>query len=146
MRGLPKDEIQESDRRRVITLLFSWLLVLGLALLGSIYVLRLVLPTRSPDSDATMVDTLPSLHVPKTSASRVKRPSEESPLHRTSTSEPGQEHVVPPSRSGKNECTDPPCRLLAQQIRSKIDYNVDPCRDFYNYVCNTYRGTDPFET
>ncbi|KAL3253462.1 hypothetical protein MRX96_054594 [Rhipicephalus microplus] len=34
---------------------------------------------------------------------------------------------------------------LAQRIREKLDYSVDPCNDFYKFVCNSFRGKNEFE-
>ncbi|KAH6933937.1 hypothetical protein HPB50_019129 [Hyalomma asiaticum] len=44
-----------------------------------------------------------------------------------------------------NDCTGPLCRVLAQWIRSNLDYDVDPCTDFYRHVCGRYRGGDVFD-
>ncbi|KAL3225775.1 hypothetical protein MRX96_049115, partial [Rhipicephalus microplus] len=30
---------------------------------------------------------------------------------------------------------------MAITLRSQLDYGVDPCNDFYKYVCKKYRGT-----
>ncbi|KAL1475204.1 hypothetical protein MTO96_037469, partial [Rhipicephalus appendiculatus] len=38
-----------------------------------------------------------------------------------------------------------PARSLGQKIREKLDYSVDPCNDFYKFVCNSYRGYSEFE-
>ncbi|KAH7957177.1 hypothetical protein HPB52_015878 [Rhipicephalus sanguineus] len=37
------------------------------------------------------------------------------------------------------------CRFLAEWLRYSIDYTVDPCKDFYKYVCASFRGTDVFK-
>ncbi|KAL3225780.1 hypothetical protein MRX96_049109 [Rhipicephalus microplus] len=93
------------------------------------------------------VETLDSQNILKTSAPRIT-PASEDYLPVTSTastrlSRPG--HIAPnDGGSGKPECTGIICRVLASRLRKKLDYSVDPCKDFYKFVCNTFRGVDEF--
>ncbi|KAL1470736.1 hypothetical protein MTO96_040287, partial [Rhipicephalus appendiculatus] len=117
---LPEDENEKRLAGRWINLCLFSLFVAGLGL----------------------VDTIPSLYVPKTSTLAVTLP-----LHGKNTSvttTPEDRHNAPSSRPVKNECSTCPCRSLAQRIREKLDYSVDPCKDFYKFVCNTFRGTNEF--
>ncbi|KAL3184314.1 hypothetical protein MRX96_032115 [Rhipicephalus microplus] len=34
--------------------------------------------------------------------------------------------------------------VITTRIREKLDYSVDPCEDFYKFVCNTFRGHNEF--
>ncbi|KAL1467500.1 hypothetical protein MTO96_026020, partial [Rhipicephalus appendiculatus] len=45
----------------------------------------------------------------------------------------------------KNECTGSLCRFLAEWLRYSIDYTVDPCKDFYKYVCASFKGHNMFK-
>ncbi|KAH7960608.1 hypothetical protein HPB49_021507 [Dermacentor silvarum] len=56
----------------------------------------------------------------------------------------------PPSGAPKNTsqrkstadplaCTTNDCKYLAQWLRVKIDRKVDPCHDFYKFVCDDYK-------
>ncbi|XP_065300081.1 neprilysin-1-like isoform X4 [Dermacentor albipictus] len=37
-------------------------------------------------------------------------------------------------------CTTNDCKVLEQWLRVKMDHTVDPCRDFYQFVCDDYKG------
>ncbi|KAL3204310.1 hypothetical protein MRX96_041263, partial [Rhipicephalus microplus] len=53
--------------------------------------------------------------------------------------------VVPvPLNPGENPrvCSTPICRIAAQWLRARINPSVDPCQDFYGYVCSKFRGQD----
>ncbi|XP_077550663.1 neprilysin-1-like [Haemaphysalis longicornis] len=36
------------------------------------------------------------------------------------------------------ECYTPECRLAADYVKEHITEDIDPCQDFYGYVCNTW--------
>ncbi|KAL1421522.1 hypothetical protein MTO96_023082 [Rhipicephalus appendiculatus] len=80
-------------------------------------------------------------------APRVTRPTKEpvSPAWNISVATPpDQRHVIPPSQIDGDECVSPLCLHVASTLRSKLDFGVDPCNDFYKYVCGKFRGQDTF--
>ncbi|KAL1421108.1 hypothetical protein MTO96_023460 [Rhipicephalus appendiculatus] len=99
------------------------------------------------EDDTTKVDTLPSLYIPEISVPGVTRPSEQPRLHtaNASATTPQDPHNAPTPVRPDYDCSTCPCRSLAQRIREKVDYNVDPCQDFYKFVCNSFRGHSEFE-
>ncbi|KAL1476174.1 hypothetical protein MTO96_018751 [Rhipicephalus appendiculatus] len=94
-----------------------------------------------------MVDTLPPLYVPNDSGLGATRPAQEPRVHSRNTSTtalPEMWLLLQSYPQAGKECTSLSCRSLGQWIRAKLDYSVDPCKDFYAYVCNTFRGRDEF--
>nr|XP_054930317.1 neprilysin-21-like [Dermacentor andersoni] len=56
---------------------------------------------------------------------------------------PSKSAVSPPTKNSTAKplaCTTSDCNDLAQWLRVKIDQNVDPCHDFYQFVCDDYKG------
>ncbi|KAL1442735.1 hypothetical protein MTO96_007753 [Rhipicephalus appendiculatus] len=140
MDQLAEDENEKRQADCWINLCIFSLLVAGLGLV-CLFAFALKASMQSQDVTAT-VDTIPSLYVAKTSTHPVTPP-----LHAKNTSvttTPEDRHNVPSSRPVTNECSTCPCRSLAQQIREKLDYSIDPCNDFYKFVCNTFRGKNEF--
>ncbi|KAL3211847.1 hypothetical protein MRX96_036242 [Rhipicephalus microplus] len=41
-------------------------------------------------------------------------------------------------------CTTTQCHIQSQWLRAKLDSTVDPCQDFYRYVCGSFRGTNQY--
>ncbi|KAL1421509.1 hypothetical protein MTO96_023072 [Rhipicephalus appendiculatus] len=71
----------------------------------------------------------------KTIATSPSPPTEPSaPL--STTPLPGT--VSTPAGANDSVCTTERCHFLAQWLRQKLHPNVDPCHDFYHYVCGTY--------
>ncbi|KAL1471130.1 hypothetical protein MTO96_023867 [Rhipicephalus appendiculatus] len=60
------------------------------------------------------------------------------------TTPPEPRHVVPSTHLEFDECVGLLCRYVANTLRSKLNFNVDPCDDFYQYVCGKYRGWSTF--
>lgn len=127
-------------------LYFNWLLAVGVGLFSCVLLLERISSYQSED-DTTTVDTLPYLSVPEISVSGVTRPPEEPRVRTTNASltTPLDPHNVPTPLRPDYYCSSCACRSLAQQIREKLDYNVDPCNDFYKFVCNSFRGRSEFE-
>ncbi|XP_075539841.1 uncharacterized protein LOC142574697 [Dermacentor variabilis] len=48
--------------------------------------------------------------------------------------------VINESAANPPACTTKDCSVLAQWLRVKLDHNVDPCHDFYEFVCDDYKG------
>ncbi|KAL1487219.1 hypothetical protein MTO96_008164 [Rhipicephalus appendiculatus] len=98
----------------------------------------------STEHTTSSAATMPRLHVrPVLASDMVRTPSTEhgpmpTPASRGTLS---PSHYIKPSRgSNQNVCTNPWCRLTTQWLRTKIDFNKDPCKDFYSYVCRTHKG------
>ncbi|XP_065289054.1 uncharacterized protein [Dermacentor albipictus] len=54
--------------------------------------------------------------------------------------------VAPSSASKSTDCGTTDCHFVAQWLRTKLDFNEDPCKDFSRFVCGTYKGpgSNPF--
>ncbi|XP_070389915.1 endothelin-converting enzyme 1-like isoform X2 [Dermacentor albipictus] len=56
------------------------------------------------------------------------------------------ENGVSPPTNGSTAnplvCNTNDCKLLAQWLRVKVDQTVDPCDDFYQFVCDDYKRLD----
>ncbi|KAL3198936.1 hypothetical protein MRX96_001513 [Rhipicephalus microplus] len=129
---------------------FTIVFCLIAVVLGILTIVALTIYYRSSDSlslTTIKVDTLPSLYVPEIAVPGLTRPSEQSGPSGTSglvTPLPDP-HNVPMPLQPDNECSSCACRTLGQQIREKLDKSVDPCNDFYKFVCNSFRGTNEFK-
>ncbi|KAL1447460.1 hypothetical protein MTO96_044283, partial [Rhipicephalus appendiculatus] len=145
-RQLREDGNENRNGYRFINLYLISLLAVGVGLLFCILVLAFMFSNQSED-DTTKVDTLPSLYIPEISVPGVTRPSEQPRLHtaNASATTPQDPHNAPTPVRPDYDCSTCPCRSLAQRIREKVDYNVDPCQDFYKFVCNSFRGHSEFE-
>ncbi|KAL1415636.1 hypothetical protein MTO96_029123 [Rhipicephalus appendiculatus] len=145
-RQLLDDENESGHGDIWINLFLASLLIAIIALVFCIFVFTLTASNQSQDCRST-ADTVPAFRVPKTPELRVTPPVEEPRLHTTNasaTTSPDGRHNVPSSRPVENECSTCSCRSLGQWIRDKLDYSIDPCKDFYKFVCNTFRGQNEF--
>ncbi|KAL1421521.1 hypothetical protein MTO96_023081 [Rhipicephalus appendiculatus] len=91
------------------------------------------------------VNTLAALDVPETTEPSVTRSTEEPvspPSNMSAMPQPEQRGVVRSSLLSGYECDGLLCRSVASELRSKLDFNIDPCIDFYKFVCRKYRGRD----
>ncbi|KAL1473333.1 hypothetical protein MTO96_003879 [Rhipicephalus appendiculatus] len=146
---LAEDRTQDGPQIRCVDLSLVSLIIVGLGLICILVVLQVMLRNQS-QGDTTTVDTLNPLNILKTSAPRITPPLEDyfPVATNTSTETPGSGHIAPndgdKNGSAKSECTGIDCRALASRLRCKLDYSVDPCKDFYKFVCNTFRGEDEF--
>ncbi|XP_065289066.1 uncharacterized protein [Dermacentor albipictus] len=131
-----------------IILPLVYLFVVVLVVLCVMFQYISMLSKKSPDEAVITVDTLAPFYVETKSMPDVKRPPEDHELwsapalvNRSLT--PARiAPTLPTSRSGV--CTTFDCRYAAQWLRSKLDYSVDPCKDFYKFVCGSFRGFDEF--
>ncbi|XP_065300079.1 neprilysin-1-like isoform X2 [Dermacentor albipictus] len=56
------------------------------------------------------------------------------------SSEPSSQSSTKASTAKHFACTTNDCKVLEQWLRVKMDHTVDPCRDFYQFVCDDYKG------
>ncbi|KAL1442734.1 hypothetical protein MTO96_007752 [Rhipicephalus appendiculatus] len=145
-RQLPEDGSEERQEYQWINLYLVLLLVVEMGLFCSLFVLGFMSSNQS-EGNTTAVDTLPSLYVSEISVPGVTHRSEEPGLPGTTGSATSSQdpHNVPTPLQPVYECSTCPCQTLGQQIREKLDYSVDPCKDFYKFVCNSFRGHSEFE-
>ncbi|KAL1421099.1 hypothetical protein MTO96_023453 [Rhipicephalus appendiculatus] len=68
-------------------------------------------------------------------------PVSTTPVPVSTTPVPGT--VSTPAGVNDSVCTTERCHFLAQWLRQKLDFNVDPCEDFYRYVCSAYDWPAP---
>ncbi|KAH6933932.1 hypothetical protein HPB50_019124 [Hyalomma asiaticum] len=133
-----EDDVEEGNRYCWIILSLIVLLTAVVGVLGILYI-------RPPQDHSTTVDAVGLPLVPEISVHILTRPSEERRPHAGNASSTPQDprYVRPPNPFGR-ECTGPICRVLATRLRSKLDFSVDPCTDFYKHVCSTFRGESEF--
>ncbi|KAH6933924.1 hypothetical protein HPB50_018846 [Hyalomma asiaticum] len=89
-------------------------------------------------------DTLPSLRELQP-VSAINQPSGVATVLRSTPARAA--HAVIHTPFGRYEgtvCTSFLCRFVAHWLRTKLDTRVDPCQDFYSYVCGTFEGLDQF--
>ncbi|KAL1487217.1 hypothetical protein MTO96_008162 [Rhipicephalus appendiculatus] len=144
-RQLSEDGNEETQEYQRINLCLVVVLVVGMGLFCFLFVLGFM-SSNQTDGDPTTVDTLPSLSFTGISVPGVTRRSEQPRPHGTnsSTTSPQDPHNVPTPLEPLYECSTCRCRTLGTQIREKLDYSVDPCTDFYKFVCNSFRGHNEF--
>ncbi|KAH7959373.1 hypothetical protein HPB49_010625 [Dermacentor silvarum] len=111
-----------------------------------------VLYIRSPDGGSiTELDTIPELKITPASIPNLRQPpsvlipeapSEVAvPVLMNTTHRPA--YRPPPSLTERpNVCSSILCRFAAQYYRAKLDESLDPCKDFYKYVCSTFKGAN----
>ncbi|KAL1476176.1 hypothetical protein MTO96_018753 [Rhipicephalus appendiculatus] len=139
---LPEQGTQKGQSSDWMSRYLVSVLAAGLVLIFCLLVLGFMFANQSQDVSTTM-NTLPPLNVPKASELNVTRPRRDPRSHGT-TALPVTRHQVPSYPRPDSACGGCHCRSLGQSIRAKIDHSVDPCKDFYAYVCNTFRGYDEF--
>ncbi|KAL3246218.1 hypothetical protein MRX96_057834 [Rhipicephalus microplus] len=104
-------------------------------------------PARSPPDESALpeIDKPAGLHVPETLATRVARTLEEPVLRRNvSKATPLEQSQFQPELLDEDECVGPACLELSSTLRSKLDFTVDLCYDFYQYVCGKFAPMDTF--
>ncbi|KAL1445053.1 hypothetical protein MTO96_045236, partial [Rhipicephalus appendiculatus] len=139
---LPEQEAETGQANHWMSLYLVSLLAAALGLIICLYLLRFVFANDSSDVPTTM-DILAPLNVPKASELDVTRPSRDARSHGT-TALPDTRHHAPSYPRPDSACGGCRCRSLGQWIRDQLDHSVDPCKDFYAYVCNNFRGSDEF--
>ncbi|KAL1442733.1 hypothetical protein MTO96_007751 [Rhipicephalus appendiculatus] len=143
--NFPRMEMRRHRNTKRINLCLVVVLVVGMGLFCFLFVLGFM-SSNQTDGDPTTVDTLPSLSFTGISVPGVTRRSEQPRPHGTnsSTASPKDPQNVPTPLEPLYECSTCRCRTLGTQIREKLDYSVDPCTDFYKFVCNSFRGYNEF--
>ncbi|KAH7986503.1 hypothetical protein HPB49_025937 [Dermacentor silvarum] len=140
----------------------GWIRLALFGLFGSLPVICLL---HSPgDIPAVQCHSFPSIHQPKEEtrgslhveevSSPIRRStfvqSSQTRHHRPKPSALSQQHsttaALPPPDDGVKDpvCTAIDCHFGAQWLRSKLDSSVDPCQDFYRYVCGTFTQYNEF--
>ncbi|KAH7959925.1 hypothetical protein HPB49_015056 [Dermacentor silvarum] len=143
--GFLKDDTKERRDHAWMILSFICLIVVVLGVLCSIILMTYMISGQSPDEAKIPVDTLATFHVKTKTMPDTKRLLEEHELW----SSPAPVNTSPARRpfrstSQGGECTSFLCRYAGQWLRSKIDYSANPCKDFYRFVCGSFRGYDEF--
>ncbi|KAL1466302.1 hypothetical protein MTO96_026777 [Rhipicephalus appendiculatus] len=138
-------DTEEDSVGWLTSMTLTCILAVVLFLFCIIYALAFVL-SRESQKDATTVDITDYFAVPRASPSMVTPPQQNHrPLVTNTASTTQDPHYVAPTPSMvQSVCTGSLCRLLVYQLMSKLDYSVDPCKDFYKFVCNTFRGQNEF--
>ncbi|KAL1469043.1 hypothetical protein MTO96_025121 [Rhipicephalus appendiculatus] len=138
----------ESQKRRWIFLFLNSLIVLLIGVLCCILLLPFLVTEQSQVKDDITADTLAALLVPRTLTPMVTQPTKKPsrlPWNISTTTPPIPKHFVPPSDLEGDRCVGLLCRHVANMLRSKIATYIDPCVDFYQYVCGTFRGWSTFK-
>ncbi|KAH7959924.1 hypothetical protein HPB49_015055 [Dermacentor silvarum] len=146
--GFLKDDTKEGRDHVWIILPFICLLVVVLGVSCSIFLITSMISEQSPGEAIITGDTLATFHVKTKTTPDIERAPEEqelwSPPTPVSTS-PAPARIVPPRPTSHSEvCTSFLCRYAGQWLRSKIDHSANPCKDFYRFVCGSFRGYDEF--
>ncbi|XP_075744160.1 uncharacterized protein LOC142802962 [Rhipicephalus microplus] len=144
LKGQYSEDESEKGPGRYWIFLVAFVLV-GLGLLCTAMVWGVLLSDQ-PEAETTKADTLAAFHVPKTLKPRITHPSSEPgrPDAKTSAAPIDPALIVPYKNPGSGKCAWGLCHVLASWIRSNLDYNADPCQDFYKYVCSKFRGRNEF--
>ncbi|KAL1415645.1 hypothetical protein MTO96_029132 [Rhipicephalus appendiculatus] len=140
---LPQVDSAEGQKRCWIFLFLTSLIVLLLGVLCCILLLPFLVTEQSQVKDDITADTLAALRVPRTLAPMVTQPTKKPsplPCSISTTTPPIPKHFVPASHLEGDKCVGPLCIYVANMLRSKISTYIDPCVDFYQYVCGTFRG------
>ncbi|KAL1484191.1 hypothetical protein MTO96_032724 [Rhipicephalus appendiculatus] len=141
-RRYSEDETEKGFGRYWISLVT--LVLVGLGLLCTALLCGVLFPDLS-GVEITTADTLAAFHVPKTPTPRITLPSDEPGRVDANTSLPPiAPGLIPSNHPISGECAWGICHTLAYRMRSKLDFNVDPCQDFYKYVCSKFRGRNEF--
>ncbi|KAL3200242.1 hypothetical protein MRX96_043553 [Rhipicephalus microplus] len=133
----------EANMRRQATIFLTTLIVLLVGLLSCTFLLAYLLTEQPPVKGDITVDTLSPLLVPKAQVPRETRTTKKSsmlPINTSVTTTLEPRHLVPSSHIVQDECVGVLCRYVAITLRSQLDFGVDPCNDFYKYVCGKYRA------
>ncbi|XP_065289070.1 neprilysin-1-like isoform X2 [Dermacentor albipictus] len=143
--SLPNHYYEEAHYHNGIILPLICLFVVVLGVSCSTFLIAAMLSEQPPDESILTVDTLATFHVRTTTTPDIKRPGEDhkpgsspAPLDRSRTARFAQ---ADPSGG---VCASFECRYAGQWVRSKIDDSVDPCKDFYKFVCGSFEGYDEY--
>ncbi|KAH6933916.1 hypothetical protein HPB50_018838 [Hyalomma asiaticum] len=142
------EQRSRSDRKRIATSYLCLLALLPGALCG-IFIAVFVFATLSPDATTKVTDMVTELQIPTVSVSDNGHPPSAVVVDRGPP--PTQANVSvrprrpaqrfrPAPRPPQGVCMSAGCRFAAQWLLSTLNFNLDPCMDFYGYVCGSFRG------
>ncbi|KAL1460327.1 hypothetical protein MTO96_027563 [Rhipicephalus appendiculatus] len=143
MQGFVHEEaVLQDDDHSLRTTIFCALCLLPLISSCIVVALLMMYNEQSDDvSDEPDDATIGLLRVPEASVTlRSSTPSggatqTDQPATGTAAAVPTQTEV-----SQGPVCATTECHFVSQWLRAKLDSTVDPCQDFYRYVCGTFRG------
>ncbi|XP_075746325.1 neprilysin-21-like [Rhipicephalus microplus] len=136
-----QDDSEEQHKPNWMTSWMVAVLALGLTLLCSVIAFAFVQTAPSFRNKATTADTRAPHHLVKSASSRITTTYKRTPLLTANASANPLLMADVPVRA---ECQTPYCHMLSGGLRIKLDYNVNPCTDFYKFVCNSFSGKDEF--
>ncbi|XP_065289043.1 neprilysin-1-like [Dermacentor albipictus] len=157
---------EESQPTSTLTLFSLFGLLLATAC-GILLIISLLYNSMSYDVSSTVEEetirhfSFPSVSYPKSSSRLATSPQANQPVQKGLTTtavstQPGSSESSGSSAVGGTEssvsstvggsthgsetlvCNTTNCSIIAQTLQSKLDNSVDPCQDFYRYVCGTY--------
>ncbi|KAH6933919.1 hypothetical protein HPB50_018841 [Hyalomma asiaticum] len=140
------EQRSRNDRKWIVASYLCLLAVLPGALCG-IFIAAFVLSGPSSDATTKLTDKLAELQVPTVSVSDrgnlpsgVKCPPAAQANVSVRPGRPARRFRPTRGPPPQGACGSAGCRFAAQWLRSTLNLNLDPCTDFYGYVCGSFRG------